>query len=307
MIICSDYIAVIYIDIKLISQTRVYFIDLKIFLYLFFITSREIFKKLEMKLKLFLLIATFFFTKSATEDAFFWGQNGHRATGEIAESHLNKRAKRKIDKLLNGQSLAFVSTYADEIKSDKAYSEYASWHYVNMNLDETYATAAKNTKGDLITGINTCIAVLKDKSSSSEDKSFHLKMLIHLVGDLHQPMHIGRKEDKGGNSVKVEWFGKRSNLHAVWDTKMIEGWNMSYLELAESAKKVSKEQIAAIEAGTLLDWVAEIHEVTKKVYNSVDANKGISYRYSYDHFDIVRDQLQIGGIRLAKILNDIFS
>jgi hypothetical protein len=260
-----------------------------------------------MKLKIFLLIAAFFFAKPATEEDFFWGQNGHRATGEIAENYLKKKAKRKIDKLLKGQSLAFVSTYADEIKSDRAYSAYYPWHYVNMDLDETYAEATKNPKGDLVTGITKCIEILKDNTSSDEDKSFHLKMLVHFVGDLHQPMHIGQKEDKGGNSVQVEWFGKGTNLHAVWDTKMIENWNMSYLELANSAKDLSKKQIKAIEEGTVVIWVDEIHELTKKIYKSVEEDANLRYRYSYDHFDIVRDQLQIGGIRLAKILNDIFA
>jgi hypothetical protein len=260
-----------------------------------------------MKLKLFLLIAAFFLGKPAMEETVFWGQNGHRATGKIAENHLNKRAKKKIDKLLKGQSLAFVSTYADEIKSDRAYRKYYSWHYVNMGLEESYADATKNPKGDLVTGINKCIEVLKDDNSSDEDKSFHLKMLVHFVGDLHQPMHIGQKEDKGGNAIQVEWFGKGTNLHAVWDTKMIENWNMSYLELADNAKEVSKKQIAAIEAGTLIEWVDEIHELTKKIYKSAAVGENLRYRYSYDHFDIVRDQLQIGGIRLAKILNDIFS
>ena len=260
-----------------------------------------------MKLKLFLLIAALFFGNPAMEETVFWGQNGHRATGKIAENHLNKRAKKRIDKLLNGQSLAFVSTYADEIKSDSAYRKYYSWHYVNMDLEESYADATKNPKGDLVTGINKCIEVLKDTNSSEEDKSFHLKMLVHFVGDLHQPMHIGQKEDKGGNAIQVEWFGKGTNLHAVWDTKMIENWNMSYLELADNAKEVSKKQIAAIEAGTLIEWVDEIHELTKKIYKSAAVGENLRYRYSYDHFDIVRDQLQIGGIRLAKILNDIFS
>ena len=260
-----------------------------------------------MKLKIFLLIAAFFLAKPATEEDFFWGQNGHRATGEIAENYLKKKAKRKIDKLLKGQSLAFVSTYADEIKSDRAYRKYYSWHYVNMDLEESYADATKNPKGDLVTGINKCIEVLKDKNSTDEDKSFHLKMLVHFVGDLHQPMHIGQKEDKGGNSVKVQWFGKGTNLHAVWDTKMIEYWNMSYLELAESAQDLSKKQIKAIEVGTLADWVDEIHEVTRKVYKSAEVGENLRYRYSYEHFDTVREQLQRGGIRLAKILNDIFA
>jgi len=260
-----------------------------------------------MKLKLFLLIAALFFGNPAMEETVFWGQNGHRATGKIAENHLNKKAKKRIDKLLKGQSLAFVSTYADEIKSDSAYRKYYSWHYVNMDLEESYADATKNPKGDIVTGINKCIEVLKDTNSSDEDKSFHLKMLVHFVGDLHQPMHIGQKEDKGGNAIQVEWFGKETNLHAVWDTKMIENWNMSYLELADNAKDVSKKQIAAIEAGTLIEWVDETHELTKKIYKSAEVGENLRYRYSYDYFGIVRDQLQIGGIRLAKILNDIFS
>ncbi|MDX6746874.1 S1/P1 nuclease [Polaribacter sp. PL03] len=259
-----------------------------------------------MKLKLFLLISFFFFAKPTAEEAVFWGQNGHRATGKIAENHLKRRAKKKIDKLLNGQSLAFVSTYADEIKSDRAFSKYYSWHYVNMNLDESYADTAKNPKGDIVTGINKCIEVLKDKTSSNEDKSFHLKMLVHFVGDLHQPMHIGQREDKGGNTIQVQWFGQGTNLHAVWDTKMIENWNMSYLELADSAKDLSKKQIEAIEAGSIVDWVDEIHEVTKEVYKSAKVGENLRYKYSYDHFGTVRNQLQRGGIRLAKILNDIF-
>ncbi len=253
-----------------------------------------------MKFKLFLLIATFFFANPATEEVVFWGQNGHRVTGKIAENHLKKRAKKKIDKLLKGQSLAFVSTYADEIKSDRAFSKY-------YPLEESYEETTKNPKGDLVTGINTCIAVLKDKSSTTKDKAFHLKMLVHFVGDLHQPMHIGQREDKGGNTIQLEWFGSRTNLHAVWDSKMIEGFNMSYIELADSANNLSKGQIAAIEAGTVVDWVNEIHEITKKVYASVEPGENLRYRYSYDHFGTVRTQLQRGGIRLAKILNAIFS
>jgi hypothetical protein len=82
---------------------------------------------------------------------------------------------------------------------------------------------------------------------------------------------------------------------------------MSYLELANSAKNLSKKQIAAIEAGNVFIWVDEIHELTKKIYKSVEEDTNLRYRYSYDHFDIVRNQLQIGGIRLAKILNEIFA
>jgi hypothetical protein len=227
-------------------------------------------------------------------------------TGEIATKHLTKRAKRKIDKLLKGQSLAYVSTFADEIKSDRKYSAFSAWHYVNMGLDENYETAEKNPKGDLVTAIAKCISVLKDPKQKESDKVFYLKMLVHLVGDLHQPMHIGQKEDRGGNRIKVQWFGQGTNLHAVWDTKMIEAWNMSYLELANNAKDLSRSQVKAIEKGSVEDWVNEVHAITKELYSSVKEGENLRYRYSYDHFATVRTQLQKGGIRLAKILNGIY-
>jgi hypothetical protein len=259
-----------------------------------------------MKIKLLLLIPFLFFTKSSSDDAFFWGKNGHRATGKIAEKHLTRKTKKSVNKILNGQSLAFVSTYADEIKSDRKYSKYYPLHYVNMDLNQTYEQAEKNPEGDLVTGINDCIAVLKDKNSTLEEQNFNLKMLIHFIGDLHQPMHIGQKEDKGGNSIQVQWFGSGTNLHSVWDSKMIDDWEMSYIELADNVDDLSKKQIEAIEKGSIIDWVNEVHVITKEVYNSVKVGENLKYKYSYDYFGTVRTQLQTGGIRLAKVLNDIY-
>ncbi|MCG1037149.1 S1/P1 nuclease [Polaribacter sargassicola] len=259
-----------------------------------------------MKIKLFLMITMLFFSNTSEEKVAFWGKNGHRATGQIAESFLTKKAKKKIDKILKGQSLAFVSTFADEIKSDRAYREYSPWHYVNMDLDQTYEESEKNPQGDLVTGIDTCIKVLKDENSSEEDKVFHLKMLVHFIGDLHQPLHIGRKEDKGGNDVQVQWFGKGTNLHSVWDSKMIDDYGMSYSDLADNAKDLSKKQIELIEQGSIVDWVNEVHQISIEVYKSAKIGEKLSYRYNYDHFETVRTQLQKGGIRLAKVLNEIY-
>lgn len=249
----------------------------------------------------FLLISTAVFSEVDT-----WGPTGHRATGEIAEKHLSRKAKRKIKKLLEGQSLAFVSTYADQIKSDKKYNKYYSWHYVNMPLNGDYVTAEKNPKGDLVTGINYCIKTLKDKKSSLEDKQFSLKMLVHLVGDLHQPLHIGRKEDKGGNTIQVQWHGKGSNLHRVWDENLISQWNMSYIELASNAKKLTKKEVKKLQSGSVLDWVKDSHKLTKEIYSHTKTGDKLRYKYSYRFFPVVRQQLQKGGLRLAKLLNEIF-
>lgn len=239
----------------------------------------------------------------AAED---WGSTGHRATGEIASNHISKKTKRAIEKLLDGQSLAFVSTYGDEIKSDDNYRKYGPWHYVNFPFGSSYTETPKSERGDLVMGIEKCIAVLKDDKSTKESKVFHLKMLVHFIGDLHQPMHIGIADDKGGNDFQVRWFGDGTNLHSVWDTKMIESYNMSYSELAANSQKLSKHQLAEIQKGNLLDWVNESREVCNDIYAETSSGEKLGYQYMYKYVPVVRSQLQKGGIRLASILDSIF-
>ena len=249
----------------------------------------------------FLMISNF--SVSAADD---WGKTGHRATGEIAEKYLSKKAKRAIDKLLKGESLALVSTYGDEIKSDDAFRKYGPWHYVNFPFESTYEKHPKSERGDLNQAIKECIAVLKDASASQEDKAFHLRMLVHFVGDLHQPLHVGMAEDRGGNRFQVRWFDEGTNLHSVWDTKMIESYRMSYTELAANEAKLSKEQFEQLQQGTVTDWMYESRALCKKIYETTSSGEKLGYRYMYDYLNVVRSQLQKGGIRLAHLLNDIF-
>lgn len=257
--------------------------------------------------KIFLLLTlSLIFNVSNAFNEPYWGATGHRAVGEIAALHLSKKAKKEIEKILGGQGLAMVSTFGDDIKSDNAYDKYYTWHFVNFPFDTKYEDSEKNKRGDIVTGINHCIKVLKDPNSSEQDKVFFLKFLVHLIGDLHQPLHVGRGEDKGGNDIKLEWHRRKSNLHRVWDSDMIGFYNMSYSELVDNRKKLSKSQITAIKEGSILDWTYESQALAKKVYASAEPEAKLSYRYSYDHFEIVRTQLQKSGIRLAKVLNDIY-
>ena len=235
-----------------------------------------------------------------------WSATGHRVVGKIANQYLTSKTKRNIKKILNNKSLDFVSTFADDIKSDKRYNEFYTWHYINMPLDQNYEDSEKSSSGDLVSGINYCIKVIKDNNSSNDDKAFYLKLLIHFVGDLHQPMHVGLVEDKGGNDFKLQWFYKDSNLHSVWDREMIDGYGMSYSEIADNANILNKNQVKAIQEGTLVDWVNDTHKLTRQVYANVKPNDNLRYSYSYDNFETVRSQLQKGGIRLAKVLNDLF-
>lgn len=254
----------------------------------------------------FLFSLCFVFTFSNAETTLDWGQTGHRVTAEVAQNHLTENAKQQIDKLLNGMSMAVVSTFADEIKSERSFDQYRPWHYANIPFDKTYNDITPKPEGDIVHAIEYCISVLKDSNSSDEDKAFYLKLLIHFMGDLHQPLHLGLEKDRGANDIRVTWFNENSNLHRVWDSDMIDCYQMSYMELTNNLPKISSEEIEQLQQGNLIDWVEEIRVLTQEVYKSANNNDRLGYRYMYDHFSTVKVQLQVGGIRLAKILNEIF-
>ncbi len=237
-----------------------------------------------------------------------WGKTGHRVTGHIAEKHLSKKARKAIANLLDGHSLAFASTYADEIKSDRKYSSFTPWHYVNYPLDVRYEDAEKSSLGDIVTAIEKCRQVLRDSKSTRSDKVFYLNFLIHIIGDLHQPLHTGREEDRGGNDIQVQWFGQGSNLHKVWDSKLIESYKMTYYELGDELdRSTTKKERKLIQQGSILDWLEESHVLAKDIYGSVEGGEQLGYRYTYKFNPVVFKRLKEGGFRLAKVLNDIFS
>lgn len=258
-----------------------------------------------MKKTLFIVFSILLvpFFCSAEDD---WGQNGHRAVAEIAFQYLDEDVKQKIIHLLKGESLALASTYADEIKSDKKYDAYKIWHYVNMPLNRNYEKAEKNEEGDIVVGIQKSIQVLQNETSTTEAKIFHLKMLIHLIGDLHQPFHIGLKEDRGGNGFKVFWFGEQTNIHKLWDTQLIESYKMSYSELATNKFPFSENEVTEFKKKGLMDWLADTHKLTGDVYASAQPNGNLSYAYTYKWFPVLRQQLHKAGIHLATQLNEIF-
>ena len=235
-----------------------------------------------------------------------WGKTGHRVVGEVAEKYLDRRAKKAVSELLDGHSLAFVANYGDDIKSDRKYDSYGPWHYVNFPFGERYETSTQSEKGDIIQGINTSLSVLKNKNSSKEDKVFYLKMLIHFIGDLHQPLHVGMEDDKGGNDFQVRWFKDGTNLHRLWDSQMIDFYQMSYTEMAVNSDVLSEAEVSALQEGTPTDWMYESRALCEDIYKNTEIGEKLGYAYMYKYMDPLRSQLQKGGIRLAQLLNEIF-
>lgn len=248
----------------------------------------------------------FFIAQFTFGNDMYWSKTGHRVIGDVAQHHLTTKAKKAIAKLLQGQSLASVSNFADEIKADRSFDKFSPWHYVNYPTDKKYTEVAPSAEGDLMIGIQKCIDVIKAETSAEEDKAFYLKMLVHLVGDLHQPMHVGRLEDKGGNDIQLQWFGKGTNLHRLWDTNMVEDHGMSYTELAASLPSLSKKQKLAMQQGDMFQWMEESRNIANELYASVEVGEKLGYQYGYANWSTVEVQLQKGGLRLAKVLNELF-
>jgi hypothetical protein len=232
-----------------------------------------------------------------------WGATGHRVTGYIADKHLSKKARLAIERILGQQSLAMASTWMDDVKSDSLYDKYEDWHWVTIEDSETYDQSKKNPNGDLIDALERIITELKSKKLSAKEEADRLKMLIHLIGDIHQPLHVGRA-DRGGNDVKLTWFGGNSNLHRVWDSDMIDGTRLSYTELAESLYKPNAAEVKTWQSASVRTWATESIGYRKQVYDY--GNGKLGYEYQYKYFSIVRDRLAQAGIRLAGVLNEIY-
>jgi hypothetical protein len=235
---------------------------------------------------------------------FAWGVTGHRATGYIAEKYLNKKAKKAIEKILRGQSIAMASTWMDEIRSDSTYNYTSDWHWVTIQDGQTYEQSQKNPNGDVIATIEKIIQELKSHKLSEKEEIERLKMLIHLVGDIHQPLHVGGGNDKGGNDVKVSWFRTDSNLHRVWDSDMIDDTKLSYTEFAQSLDHPSEKQLKDWQKNSVREWAKESMALRPQVYDI--GNGKLGYQYSYKYFHIVRGRVLQAGVRLAGILNEIY-
>ena len=237
---------------------------------------------------------------------FAWGQNGHRIVGLIAESHLRNSALKNIKKVLGHYTLAEVSNFMDVIKSDTIYSHMSPWHYATIPEGQTYADVGTPVEGDIIKTIERLISELKSKRFSDGDEAFALKCLIHLIGDIHQPLHIGNGLDRGGNDIKVKYFGEKTNLHRVWDTQIIEKQHYSYTEYVEWINHPSNRQKKDWSSMDVLDWANESKKYREQCYHKIPESKELGYGYNYANLALLNQRLLQGGIRLSNVLNEIY-
>jgi len=259
--------------------------------------------------KLLLSIVVFCFSFPSMA---WWGSTGHRVVGEIAESYLTPKTKIAIREILGTESLAMASNWADFIKSDSAFNYLSPWHYINikggLNHDEFQKLLQTDTAADAYTKLNFLIQELKNKQLAKDKKLMYLRLLIHIVGDIHQPLHVGHLEDMGGNRIRVLWFSDSTNLHSIWDDKLIEFQKLSYTEYTNAINHIQKKQIITWQKQPVIEWFFESYQVAGKLYNEItQPHQKLSYRYNFDHVEVLNQRLLKAGIRLAGLLNEIFA
>jgi hypothetical protein len=192
------------------------------------------------------------------------------------------------------------------------------WHYVTLN-GILYDHAPP--EGDALEALNRFGATLQDPNASLADKQLALRFVVHIVADLHQPLHVGKCCDRGGNEVKVNWFGRALNLHSVWDSALVDEEQLSFSELAAKlTRHTSSEDVIAWWDVNPRDWISESAQLRETIYPRAPATKPangkpgigpalpeLSYSYVYKFTPVMEQRLKQAGVRLAAYLNAIYA
>jgi len=240
----------------------------------------------------------------APSPALAWGRTGHRVVAAVADQHLSGLARAHVREILGAESLDEAAFWPDEMKSHPSqfWQKTASpWHYVTVG---GFTYDPPPPEGDAQSALRRFRAMLLDPATPREDRQLALRFIVHIVGDLHQPLHVGRPGDRGGNNVKVTWFGRETNLHAVWDSALVDDEQLSFTEWAERLNRhTSSRDVIDWWVVNPIVWITESAQVRETIY---PADRELSYDYGFRHKPVLKRRLAQGGVRLAAYLNQLF-
>lgn len=238
---------------------------------------------------------------------FAYDSVGHRIVADIAYNNLTGSARTQVDNVLGKRGIVSAAAWADEIRSDNKYAYSYPWHYQDLDDNMTSVDLKKLLDNPTAEGEHLFFAIDSMEVRLKKDKSDAeaLKFLVHFIGDLHQPLHLGRKDDKGGNKIEMNWFGRKTNLHAVWDGALIDNEKMSYSEFSQYLQDKFESRKAEFKKHNLLQSIEASYAVRNSIY-AYDTTDASNYHYVYFFADKRDEMLYRGGIQLANILNAIY-
>ena len=247
--------------------------------------------------------------------AWAWGRLGHRVISRIAEKHLNAKAKAAVAGLLEqGESIADASTWADEHRRE--LPKTAPWHYVDVPLGElrydSRFSGDSPDKGCIVDKIAEFRRVVRNEQRPVEERRFALRFLIHLIEDLHMPLHVGDNADKGGNRTQVRFFDKGTNMHRLWDSDMIERvsgseefWldDLAKLDTQEQRRRRRREPSRI---GRRRACAAQAAYLVPETGSPLKPGQKLADAYLKANLPVAPERLYLAGMRLAAVLNEAF-
>jgi hypothetical protein len=231
---------------------------------------------------------------------FAWGKKGHEIVAQIAFKQLDKKTRKLIMSYLDGMTIEQAANWMDDIKKDHSYDKFKPLHYVNFEKGETVKDSCCD---NIIHSLNSTITELKHyKDYSKKEIKIKICFLFHLIGDLHQPLHVGYGSDKGGNLFQVNFNSKSINLHGLLDYGIIENQNIKLNDCLKY-NSYNFQQIVILCNGSVLDWAKESRNYLGEIYAT---NKQINVTYIKTNSNLIKSQIQKAGIRLGGILKKVF-
>ena len=234
-----------------------------------------------------------------------YGPEGHLIAGLAAEPRLCGGARTAVTELGEGGSLGELGLWADRIRSIPAWRESAPWHYMNIPDDAAIAAFVHPPEGDVLAAIERFRGVLSSRGSSASQRAEALKFLVHFIVDIHQPLHVGRASDRGGNTIELSLHGEKTNLHRFWDTDVID---LADLSISRYVARLGPELARAERSAVELDpevWAAESLALRPDVYD-FGTGRTLNADYVEHAQTITRQRLADAAVRLAATLNDLF-
>lgn len=249
--------------------------------------------------------------------ALAWGRLGHQIIGYLAEQQLTRSAKATVHKLLHGEHLSDVGSWADDIIQQRP--ETAKWHYVDIPAEGgNYQPARDCPRGACaVAKIEEYRKRLADPSLSTAERAEALKFVLHLLADAQQPLHCVDLEDRGGNDVEVVMKGHSGplNLHQVWDSTLIEDAILQRtvrLYEGQLARDFTEALVKTFSNGTVTDWINQCHSDGELIYDDLKVQRGrvkitLPDDYSRRRAATIEIDMERAAIRVAKVINDALS
>jgi nuclease S1 len=270
---------------------------------------RVMFNVLELVSKI-LLIGTAAFTLMlhCRDAAYGWGEKGHRIVANLADTHLTEQARKEVRKLLpEGTTLADAAVWPD--REGRRITEFDRLHHVSIpdnaaGYDQERDCKARNC---MVEALNWFTSIVTDVKVPINVRLIALRYVAHLVGDMHQPLHAGRQEDRNGTDITVSYRGQTNNLHLFWDINVVEMAEGNPEELAKKlADSITRKQRAEWQSGEPKTWTDESFRLSRSNAYTLGESMELSDEYVATALTIMRRRLAQAGVRLGWLLNNTF-